>query len=145
MSLSYLEDFKQPFWKTQPQVSPLPTTLHSTSIKQFFTNLNLIQSKMSGIWQQPDQNSYEEFLKKSSGPTNKNNQKTPADRPMPEPKNKSAFGAWGGYTGAGEDQEFVKWKKEQVAIAEKQQGLSAGSAQQQQSNNSGTTNTNNTR
>jgi hypothetical protein len=65
-------------------------------------------------------------------------------RPMPEPKNKLAFGAWGGYTGAREDKEFVKWKREQVAIAEKPQGVSAGSAQQQQPNNS-RTNTNDTR
>jgi hypothetical protein len=126
MSPPHLEDLKAHFWKTQAQAYPLPTTLNPNSIKKTIINFN--QFKMSGIWQQPEQNSYEEFLRRSSGPTNHSNRKPPVDRPMPEPRNKSAFGAWGGYTGAGEDKEFVKWKKEQVAVAEKQRGLSAGSA-----------------
>ena len=82
------------------------------------------ETRMSKRWGSPEPNDFETFLHRSIS-----NQETPkreieripertaksaTPSPMPKPKIKSDFVAWGEYTGNGKDEDFIAWKKRQL-------------------------------
>jgi hypothetical protein len=79
---------------------------------------------MSAEWQTPEQNPFESFIARTTSnrtppkQTSKSLPSSPSKHvntsPMPKPKTKSEFVAWGEYIGTGKDKDLVAWKKRQI-------------------------------